>query len=40
MIAQNAGGVTDTSAKCELVQKEYTILPDTSGDLTSASKYF
>ena len=27
-------------ATCKLVQKQQAILPDTLGDLTSASKYF
>jgi len=29
-----------TSAKCKSVRKQHAILPDTPGDLTSASKYF
>ena len=29
-----------TSAKCKSVRKQHSILPDTPGDLTSASKYF
>jgi len=30
----------NTSAKCKSVRKQHAILPDTPGDLTSASKYF
>jgi len=29
-----------TSAKCKSVRKQHATLPDTPGDLTSASKYF
>jgi hypothetical protein len=29
-----------SSAKCKSVWKQHAILPDTPGDLTSASKYF
>jgi hypothetical protein len=28
------------SVKCKSVRKEHTMLPDTLGDLTSATKYF
>ena len=34
------GFVVPTSAKCNSVRKPHAILPDTPGDLTSASKYF
>jgi hypothetical protein len=30
----------DASAKCKSVRKQHAILPDSPGDLTSASKYF
>jgi len=32
--------IATSSAKCNSVQKPHAILPDTPGDLTSASKYF